>query len=67
MDELTLESLARRVEVLERKLAERSASGKDWRTVVGISEDNEFTRAMLAAIADHQAADRKSAFAVSAP
>jgi hypothetical protein len=46
MPEVTLESLAKRIEDLERKLAELSAGPKpnDWRSVVGIFEDNEFTR-----------------------
>ena len=46
MSELTLESLARRLEEVERRLNEKQPSviapTKDWRSVVGISEDNEF-------------------------
>ena len=54
MSELNLESLARRLEEVERRLNEKQPSiiarTKDWRRVVGISEDNEFTRLMLAEI-----------------
>lgn len=51
MSELTLESLARRVEALEKELTEQrvqNARKKDWRQVVGIIEDNEFTRDWVA-------------------
>lgn len=46
MNELTLESLARRVEALERALQLKPASenGKDWRRVVGMFGDSEFMR-----------------------
>jgi hypothetical protein len=44
MDEVTLESLARRVEALERALALRPPRQKDWRSVIGMFEDNEFSR-----------------------
>ena len=46
MNELTLESLARRVEALERALALKPASGgvKDWRRVVGMCGDSQFMR-----------------------
>jgi len=53
MAELTLETLAARVEALERQMTEQTAGSgrkKDWRRVVGNSEDNEFTRQMLAEI-----------------
>jgi hypothetical protein len=48
MTELTLESLAKRVEVLERALASRapSRSTKDWRKVIGMFHDSEFMRAV---------------------
>jgi hypothetical protein len=52
MSVLTLESLARRLEEVERRLNEKPpsviAATKHWRCVVGISEDNDFTRLMLA-------------------
>lgn len=65
MPELTLESLAARIAELERKQSEQSAPGTrpghDWRHVVGISEDNEFTRAMLAEIEANSEAERGAA------
>ena len=46
MNELTLESLARRVDALERELRTQRAteSKKDWRRVVGIAGDSELMR-----------------------
>ena len=46
MSDLTLESLAKRVEALENVIAtkERDQSRKDWRKVVGMFRDNEFMR-----------------------
>ena len=46
MNELTLESLARRVEALERQFAgyQPDESTKDWRRVVGMFGDSEFSR-----------------------
>jgi hypothetical protein len=46
MNDLTLESLARRVEALERALDLKLASvrSKDWRRVVGMFGDSEFMR-----------------------
>jgi hypothetical protein len=45
MSELSLESLARRLEEVKRRLNEKqpsiTAPTKDWRRVVGISEDND--------------------------
>ena len=65
MSELTLESLARRLEEVERRLNEQRPSSiaptKDWRSVVGISEDNEFTRLMLSEIEAAHEADRQAA------
>ncbi len=71
MSDLNLESLARRLEEVERRLNEQQSSiiapTKDWRTVVGISEDNEFTRLMLAEIEAAHEADRQAALAEQAP
>lgn len=62
MTELTLESLAKRVAALEKKLAERETwsipPSRDWREVIGLSEDNEFTRDMLAEMQARRDADR---------
>jgi hypothetical protein len=46
MNELTLESLAKRVEALERALLRKPAltRSKDWRRVVGMFGDSEFMR-----------------------
>jgi hypothetical protein len=51
MPETTLEALTKRVEELECKLAELTLPqppANDWRSVVGIFEDDEFTRDMIA-------------------
>ena len=61
MPELTLEDLARRVDALEKKLAEPDSRKKDWRKVVGISEENEFTRQVLAEIEANSEAERRAA------
>ena len=46
MNELTLESLAKRVEALENAIATKGSdqSRKDWRKVVGMFRDSEFMR-----------------------
>ena len=46
MSDLTLESLAKRVEALEKVIAtkELDRSRKDWRKVVGMYRDREFMR-----------------------
>jgi hypothetical protein len=46
MNDLTLESLAKRVEALEKVIAtkEPDQSRKDWRKVVGMFRDSEFMR-----------------------
>ncbi len=70
MSELTLESLARRIDEVERRLNERQppvVAPKDWRNVVGISEDNEFTRCMLAEIEAAHEADRQQALTGETP
>jgi hypothetical protein len=48
MSELTLESLAKRVEALENALAakETKRASKDWRKVVGMFHDSDFMRAV---------------------
>lgn len=64
MTEQTLEALAKRVEVLEKKLAELASpksQKKDWRSVVGISDDNDFTRLVLAEIEANSEAERRAA------
>ena len=46
MNEPTLESLARRIDAIERELNSQHASDskKDWRRVVGIAGDSELMR-----------------------
>ena len=46
MSDLTLESLAKRVEALEKVIATKGhdQSRKDWRKVVGMFRDSEFMR-----------------------
>ncbi len=64
MSEPTLESLAARLAEVERRLADATADQprrRDWRKVVGNSEDNEFTRAMLAEIEANSEAERREA------
>jgi hypothetical protein len=63
MTEPTLENLAKRIEAIEQKLSELSqpAKSKDWRKVVGISEDNEFSRLVLAEIEANSEAERQAA------
>lgn len=64
MPDVTLESLAARLAEVERKLATTPADQprqRDWRRVVGRSEDNEFTRAMLAEIEANSEAERREA------
>jgi len=42
MAELTLESLAARVQALEAEVAEQKRQKKDWRRVVGMFSGSEF-------------------------
>ena len=62
MAELTLEALAKRIEAIEKELAERRQVGippkKHWWQVGGKAEDDEFTRAMLAEMQARRDADR---------
>ena len=63
MAELTLESLARRVEALEIALRSQRPSGppKDWRRVIGIFGDSEFMRAADEECARMREAEREAA------
>lgn len=64
MPEITLESLAARLEVVEKKLSRLSSvvpPTRDWRSVVGTCEDNEFTRAVWAEIEAAREAERQAA------
>lgn len=65
MPELNLESLARRLEEVERRLHEKQptiiAPTKDWRSVVGISDRTDFSRLMQAEMDALRDADRRAA------
>jgi hypothetical protein len=64
MPEQTLETVIKRVEALEQQLAELRAQQvpkTDWLRVVGISEDNEFTRQVLTEIERNSEAERRAA------
>ena len=65
MSDLTLESLAKRVEALEKVIATKQPAEprKDWRRVVGMFRDSEFMRkvdeeCMRAREAEREAARR---------
>ena len=68
MPELTLESLAARLTEVERELAALKAKSpsvipatRDWRSVVGISEETEFSRAMQTEMEAARETARKAA------
>ena len=71
LSERTLESLAGRRAEIERRLNAKQPSAlapsTDWRSVISISEDVEFTRLMLAEIEAAHEADRQAASAEEAP
>lgn len=48
MDKPTLESLAAKVAELERKVAVLSEPTKDWRSVVGLTDDSEIMADIIA-------------------
>ncbi|HEX4588807.1 MAG TPA: hypothetical protein VH120_02680 [Gemmataceae bacterium] len=62
MDKLTLETLAERLTALERKVAALGGSvvppARDWRSVVGLSEETEFSRQWQAEMEAMRAAER---------
>jgi predicted transposase YdaD len=63
MTELTLESLAKRVEALETALAAKGSnrSPKDWRRVIGMFHDSEFMREVDAECQRMREAEREAA------
>ena len=68
MNEVTLESLAKRVEALETALAKQSnGSGKDWRKVVGLFKDSEFMNAVDEECQRAREAEREAARAEETP
>ena len=62
MAELTLESLAQRIEALEKKLTEPAPTSKDWASVVGLFDaDPELMQQVLADAAAAREAERRAA------
>ena len=61
MPELTLESLAKRLEALEQKVAEQAKPKKDWRSTVGMFEGSEFMKQMDEEVAAMREAERQAA------
>jgi hypothetical protein len=63
MNELTLESLAKRVEALEIALAARGPGRprRDWRKVVGMFQDSDFMRAVDEECLRSREAEREAA------
>ena len=60
MNELTLESLAKRVAEIERRLESQSPK-KDWRLVAGMFTSSEFSRAVDEEGRKIREADREAA------
>lgn len=69
MSDLTLESLAKRVETLENALAAKAGNRrtKDWRKVVGMFHDSEFMRAVDEECQRLREAEREAARQEDAP
>ena len=63
MNDLTLESLAKRVEALENAIATKGSdpSRKDWRKVVGMFRDSEFMREVDEECSRMREAEREAA------
>ena len=63
MAETTLESLVKRIEAIEAQLVERASSKpEDWRSVVGIFDDDpEFMQQVLADVLAQREAERVAA------
>lgn len=63
MRKLTLESLAKRVEALERIIREKRSdhSRKDWRRVIGMFHNSEFMREVDEECAHSREAERTRA------
>lgn len=61
MTEVTLESLAKRIEALEQKFAEREKPRLDWRQSVGMFEGSEFMKMVDEEVATMCEAERQAA------
>lgn len=69
MAKLTLESLAKRVEALERAVAAKvpNRATKDWRKVIGMFRDSEFMRAVDEECQRMRDAEREAAHREESP
>ena len=70
MPELNLEALAERLTALEMQMATLRVGGttpRDWRTVVGISEETDFSRLMQAEMAAARDKERRDLECESLP
>ena len=61
MAEVTLESLAKRIEAIERRLAERDIPANDWRRSYGMFEGSEFMKRVDEGVAAMREAERQAA------
>jgi len=61
MSEATIESLVKRIEAIEQKLAERDAPRKDWRRSVGMFDGSEFMKQVDEEVAAMREAERQAA------
>jgi len=61
MSEATIESLVKRIEAIEQKLAERDAPRKDWRRSVGMFDGSEFMKQVDEEVAAMREAERRAA------
>lgn len=61
MPEITLESLAARVEVLEKAAEQKEPRKKDWRRTVGMFAGNEFVKELDAECSAMREAERTAA------
>ena len=60
-NEVTLESLAKRVDELERLIVQRRPADKDWRRVVGMFDDSDVMPKVIAEGQAIRQADRQAA------
>jgi hypothetical protein len=62
MAEITLEALAKRIEALENKMKQQEIRKRDWRSVVGMFDDDpEFMQKVLSEAEAIRETERKAA------
>jgi hypothetical protein len=61
MSELSLESLARRLDAVERRLNEKTISANDWRMAAGMFTGREFSKIVDEEARKIREADREEA------